>query len=808
MAVALIWTPQLPLQARTRKGDKLLKQAKEAEARKEWDQALEFYQQALGTDPGDPAYILGVNRVRFQAGQMHVNRGQRLREAGKLEDALSEFQKAYAIDPSSTIANSEMKRTYRMIEREKNNGNGAEARPEDRGLTPSQQARQEAELRASEMRSVPALKPQNEELSRLQIINQKPKVIFETIGKLAGINVLFDPEMQLDTKQYSLDLMNTSLEDALDYAALITKWFWKPISGNAIFVTQDNATKRRDYEEQVTRVFYLQNVTSPQELQEALTAVRAVTDVRKIYPVNSQSAIVVRGTADQVALCEKLFLDLDKPKPEVVVDILVMEANKTRSRQLGLTPVSGSTNGLQIPLTFTPGGQTSSGGTDSGTGSAAAASGSSTVLLKNLAKLGSGDWSTTLPGATLNALMSDGTTRILQSPQVRATDGQKATVKLGEKYPYATGSFQPGVGTVGVSPLVSTQFQFADVGVNVDMTPRIHGSDEVSLQVELNISTIGNSIDVGGLKQPIIGQRVVQHIIRVKEGEATLIGGLMQSNEQRNRSGVPGLANVPGLKWLFSGNTLDRTDNDLLVVLIPHIVRYPDLERDNLRGVASGSDAIVKVSYAQRVKAAAQRMIQEKKGSGAAPAAEQPAIPMNPQTPMPPSEPAAARSPEANTPPPPPGNNDTANANPQPGQPAGETKLTLTPSTSEAQLNGLVTVNVMIQDAKDLFSAPMKLSYDNKVLELLQVRNGGFMARDGQQVIFEPAINGAQGSAIISLNRVPGAGGVSGSGTLVAFLFKAIGKGDSPVNFTEVTLRDAKLQQVQVSPAPVTIRVQ
>ena len=264
----------------------------------------------------------------------------------------------------------------------------------------------------------------------------------------------------------------------------------------------DNPTKRREHEEQVTRIFYLQNVTSPQELQEVMSGMRTVVDVRKVFPINSQSAIAVRGSADQISLAEKILMDLDKPKPEVVVDVIVMEANRTKTRDLAFTPVSGGENGISLPISFT-------GGTEG------------SVPLDQIKNLTAGDWSVALPGALVQALMSDRQTRIMTTPQVRATDGQKATLRLGDRYPYATGSFQPGIGGAGINPLVQTQFQFAEVGINVDVTPRIHGGDEVSLQVEFEISNIRERIDVGGLQQPVIGQRKVSHIIRVKEGEVT-----------------------------------------------------------------------------------------------------------------------------------------------------------------------------------------------------------------------------------------------------------------------------------------------
>ena len=164
--------------------------------------------------------------------------------------------------------------------------------------------------------------------------NQPPRVLFETVGKLAGINVLFDPEYT-PGKNQSIELTNATLEEALDYLAVMTKSFWKPLSANTIFVTKDNATKRRDYEEQVVKVFYLTNVNTPQELQEIVTAIRSVADIQRLFVYNSQNAIIVRGEADQIALAEKIIADLDKPKSEVVVDVIVMETSTAHDPQAG-----------------------------------------------------------------------------------------------------------------------------------------------------------------------------------------------------------------------------------------------------------------------------------------------------------------------------------------------------------------------------------------------------------------------------------------------------------------------------------------
>ncbi|GIU76690.1 MAG: hypothetical protein KatS3mg004_3777 [Bryobacteraceae bacterium] len=773
-------------EAANRKAEKFLQQGKQAEARGDYDAALELYERALALDPSDAAYLLHVRRARFASSQRHVDLGQKLRREGKLEEALAEFQKAFAIDPGSSIAEQELRRTQQMIEREKKQqakpGETAPP-PEERGLTEAELARREAQRRAARLLEVPVLRPANRKIAGLKIVNQPARVMYETVGKLAGINVLFDAELQ-DARRYSIDLNHTSLDEALNYISLLTKTFYKPLSQNTIFVTQDNPTKRRDYEEYVTRIFYLQNVYNNQELTEIMTAMRTVTDVRKVFPVNSQYAIVVRGTADQIALAEKVLLDLDKPKPEVVVDVLVMEANRTRTRDLALTPLSGGKPGLGSPVSFT-------GGT------------SGAVPLNQIKDLTSSDWSVVVPSFLVQALLSDRQTRVLTTPQVRAVDGQKATLRLGDRYPYATGSFQPGIGGVGVSPLVSTQFQFAEVGINVDLTPRIHG-DEISLQVEFEISNIRERIDVGGLSQPVIGQRKVTHIIRAREGEVTLIGGLMQANVSRTRSGVPGLMNIPVLGRLFSSENLENANSDLLVALVPRLVRSPEITAESLRPVASGADTIYKVSFAPEDEDQREAADQEP--------ARQPGEPV--RTPLVPGTPAPARPqspPPAPSVPAEPALEAPARPEPKADHPAEERPaapvLTLAPSTGQPALNSTFTVRLMVDNVSDLFSAPMRLRYDPQLLRLLDVQRGPFLGGDGQQVTFSDTRDEASGLVIINMNRVPGAGGISGSGILVELRFQAVARGQAAIRVEEISLRDARLEAMAAAPPSVTVQV-
>ena len=646
----LLSIPPVTLLAANRKGDKFLNDARQEEAKGNLDHALQLAGQALEQDPSDPGYQLEVRRVRFEAGEMHVKNGQKLRNEGKLSEALAEFEKAYGTDPASDIAMQEIKRTREMIRRNSNptDNPAAAQREEEKTLTPSELAHKRAQERTDSLLPIPELRPLNTDLIDLKMTNQRPRVLFETVAKLAGINVLFDPEydQQQTIRAQSIDLSRTTLDQALDQLSIISKSFWKPLSANTIFVTVDNPTKRREYAEQVVKVFYLSNVTAPQEMQEMLTVLRTVVDVQKVFSFTSQNALIVRAEADTMALVEKLISDLDKARPEVIIDVMVMEVNSTHMRNItaafastGLTtsaifaPRPGiTTPGIQS-ATSTTGSTTTTTGTTSTTTTptttpttntptnTAGTPTSTNIPLNALSHISSADFSlTNLPGAALEAVLNDANTRVLQAPQIRAVDNQKATLKIGEKVPTASGSFQPGVAGVGVSPLVNTQFTYLDVGVNMEILPRVHENNEISMHIDLDISQVANYVNLGGISEPEIDQNKETADVRLREGEINLIGGIIQRTDSKSKTGIPGLANVPVLGRFFSGENIENDRNELVIALIPHIVRGPDVSESNLKSVAAGNATQIKVGYAPRkVTPTPTSVAPDAKGSNVAP---------------------------------------------------------------------------------------------------------------------------------------------------------------------------------------------
>jgi len=816
LAACLMLCPQVELLA-NRKGDKFLKLARQAEARKDWELALDYYTKAMDLDPTDPQYEVGVRRMRFQAGQAHVNKGQQLRQSGQLEAAVSEFQKGFAIDPSSAIAIQEMRRTMEMIERNKK-GNLSDA---DKRLTTTELERKEAEERMDSLAPVPRLKPITNQISTLKMNNQPPKVLYETVGKLAGVNVVFDPSYTAG-KNANLDLTNTTLEEALDYIAMETKTFWKPISANTIFVAEDNVTKRRDYEDQVVKVFYLKNITSVQEFQEIVTAVRSITDIRRMFTSNAQNAVMCRGSVDQIALAEKLFSDLDKPKSEVVLDVVVMYANRDRTRNIAAGLVSGGNTGLSIPIGFNPSTAITTGTASAASGTATTSgttvgttttgttgttgtttSGSTSIQLQNIGKVSFNDFSVSLPSLLFQAIITDNKTKVLQSPQVRASDGQKVSLRIGDKVPYATGSFQPGVGTVGVSPLVSTQFNFAEVGVNVDMTPHVHGTDEVTMHLLIEISDVSSNVTIGGLTQPVISQRKTEAEIRLRDGEVSLLGGLLEDQLTDSVSGLPGIVDIPVLGHIFfGGQNKEVVRQELIIALIPHIVRTQNITPMDLREVAVGTDTNVKVMYSHGAEpgtavgtagtggaAGAAGGASAKPGSPAGGASVPDANPSS--TPIAPAPGAIPVIP------------------PGTGTQGGPMALQFGQAPLQLALGAPASVTLEVHEAKDLFAAPFHLKWDPKLLRLNQVTPGALIG-DGSPQVNPPTIDirNDSGEASITLSRTTGAAGVNGTGPLITLSFTAVGKGTGTITVDDTTFKNSKQEGMSMTgpSLPVTIQ--
>jgi len=738
---ALVLAAATLLLAGCPKGNADFKAGKKAEAIQDYDTALIHYERALRADPLNADYKLKATRLRFEAAQAHVTQGQKLRDKGELQMAIAEFEKAAAIDPASVIATQELRRTLEMLAARQ--GQPPPAPPEALPEVPQLLDRP------------PELAPLSREPINLRMTNDA-RIIFETIAKLAGITVIFDADFQAAARRISTELTNVTLEQALDVVALQSKTFWKPVASNIIAVVPDQAQKRRDYEELVVRTFYLSNITQAQDLTEIVTGLRTVFDFRKIQQINSQNAILIRDTPDKILLAEKIIRDIDKAKPEVLVQVTVLQARRDRLRDLGIEPGSSATLG------FTPRNPTSTGTTGTTTTS-------TQVRLSDMQRLSSSDWSLTLPGAALTAKLTDGATKIIQNPEIRVVDGQSARLRVGDRVPIATGSFQSGLGGVSptagvINPLVQTQLQYQDVGVNIDITPRIHANREVSMKVSVEVSSVTSRITIGGIEQPIISQRKIDHDVRLREGEVNILGGLLERSESRSITGWPGLARIPFLRYFFSSESVDVLENEVLIVLTPRIVRLPEFTAANLRSVLTGPELNVQV-----------RRVEE---------APKPPAPPQVRPQLPPVTPPA-----------------------QPPAEVRPARLRFEPAAVELKAGETTTIMVMVEDVKDLFSIPMMIQFDPAVMAVEDVRHGGFLSGGTQEIAIVQQVLKEKGQAIISATRQPNTPGIGGSGTLVGIVVRGLAAGVSKVQVVQVNAKDSAQRQIPLVAGEATVQV-
>src|SRR5580704_60284 len=660
----------------------LYNKGRDAEARQNYEQAYDFYKQAYDLKPTNLSYRASFERLRFLSGASHVHRGQLLREAGQLDAALAEFKKAAEIDPSSAIARQELQRTKQMIDAAKA-GPAAAAPPPGFLQKRIEQAGGPVELAA--ISNVPInLK-----------INEDTKVIYETVGKLAGINVLFDPDYT--SRRIKIELNNVSLEEALRIIAIQSKTFWRPVTPNTVFVAADNPAKRKDLEQSVVKTFYLTNLSQPTELQDVVNTLRQILEINRLQPLPTQSAIVVRGTPDQIALAQKLVSDLDKPKAEVIVDVAIMQVNRDKSRTLGISPPTSASVQLQSNLNTNT---TTASGAAGNSGTITQSSGTpGQISLNTLGNLNATDFTVTISQATATALFSDSSTKLIQKPQIRAVEGQKASLKIGQRVPVATGSFQPGIGGVGINPLVNTQFQYLDVGVNIDITPRIHANGDVTLKITMEVSEVDGTSNIGGITQPIIGQRKIEHEVRLREGEVNLLGGMMEDSQTKALTGFPLLSQIPILRYLFSQSTTDHSETETVFVLIPHIVRKQEISDLNQEALDVGTASAIELHRVSRPQVS-------------------PASENTTPVPAPNQQPAASPHPAAPA------------ASPQPAspQPPGSAGFSFDPPAIAQPPGSTFTVNVLVAGAQNAYSVPLQVTYDPKLLQVVNVSNGSFLS--------------------------------------------------------------------------------
>ncbi len=764
---------------RAQSANAFFKRGQTAEAKEDYDAAFDNYQKAYKKDAKDLRYRTALYRVRITASAVHVTKGQKLLDAGNEQGALAEFLHAAEIDPSNEAAQQDIARV-----RQKH----GEVAPANETSLPQIEGKQED---LDSMSAPATLRPVSSEPLTLHI-QEDAKVVYQAIGKAAGINVLFDPEYT--SKRIQVDLNNVTLLDALRIVGTISNTFWRPVTDNTIFVAANTTARHRELDEQAVQTFYLSNAWQQNDLTDVQTAIRNVLPNAKVYAVASQNAIVMRGTPDELLLAEKLINDLDKARPEVVVDIAVLEVSKNWEKTLGIAWPSSIGVALQPSCAST--------NTCSSSSSSSGSTSTTTPTLYDLAHLKATNFAVTVGSATANLLLTDTNTKILQNPRIRATDGQKAIMKIGSKIPIATGSYQTGAATAVVSSLVNTQFTYTDVGVNIEMTPTVHFDRDVTLKIKIEVTSQSGSVTISGVTEPIISQRVVDQVIRLREGEASILGGIQDNQDTTSTTGIPGLSSIPVLKYIFGSKDHTIADDELVFLVVPHVVRSQSLEQVNLRTVDTGAGTSIELRHA-------------------------PAGDPNPNpasSPAPPPHPPANARPSVGTVP---GQSAMAaapaalaqlrqsaefNGKPAPATPLfpapqpAKVSFMLAPQSAPVAVGATFQIPVVLNGGTDITAVPLQISYDSARLSLVNVDSGDFLSRDGQAVALVHRDDGP-GSININASRPPGTAGVSGTGVVCVLSFQAKTAGDSVIAITRPGAVNSAQQQLPATGAQVNIQV-
>jgi len=546
-----------------------LSRAAVEEQKGHWDLAVLEYSKAYALDPDDPKIKMALERAKFNAANEHFQNGKIYRAAGNLDLALIELQMAVALDPTNS---------YAQVELDKAKQEKSEIDRLGRELTPIERLKKETK---GAMVTPPMLDARSDAPISLSFPKDTSvKDIYTALGKAAGINILFDPQLKDD--KVTVELQDVTFQRALEIVMRQSNHFYKVLDEHTIIIAADTPQNRKDYEDLVIKTFFL----SSGDVKEVMNVLRTLIEARRVAMNQQLNAIVIRDTIDKVAVAERIIDSNDKAKAEVVVDVELLQVNSSRIRELGVDLSSTAISQSLSPVGFSD--------TDK-------------LRWNDVLHLNVGDWVFGgIPGFTYTFLKNNGEATLLAKPQLRITEGEKATLTIGDRVPIPTTTFNTAAGTIGTNIVPITSFQYQDVGIKIDIEPRVHHNREVTLKLTAEVSQLGASVDVGnGQKQPTIGTRTITSVIRLKDGESNFLAGLIRTDRQSSRSGIPFLEDIPVIGRLFSKQSDNEQRTDVLLTLTPHIVRMPDITEEDLLPIWVGTENNISFRGSQRIESPA-----------------------------------------------------------------------------------------------------------------------------------------------------------------------------------------------------------
>ncbi|MCL4811013.1 MAG: hypothetical protein KJ061_00945 [Vicinamibacteraceae bacterium] len=801
------------------------KRGLEAARAMDWDAAVAHLTKAVQESPDRADYRIQLERAMIEASRVHFDRARAFEAADNLEAAVLEYRKTIEYDPSNRQAMlkaAELDRTLR--------DRAEAARPKPAIETLRERARQQSQP--------PLINPASRAPISMTFEQATTQDILKAIGEATGINIAFERDFRPQTTSIRLD--DVTLEDALNQVLTLNQLWYKVINSKTILIIPDTQQKRAQYEDQVVRTFYISHA-DPQELSQSVSLLTRIAGVA-VPPVVSVSktanTITVRGTRGMVEIIDSIIRANDKPRAEIVIDVEILEVNRTRAKDYGL-----NLSQYQIGTIFSPESAPDSDG------------GSAPFNLNTITRgISAADFYMTVPSAVVKFLASDSMTRQIAKPQLRGTEGTKLTLNLGDEIPVPSTTFLPfATGGAASNPL--TSFTYRSVGVNVEMTPRVTYEDEIVLDIFVESSNLGDSVTIAGQSLPSFGSRKVSTRLRLREGESNLLAGLMREDDRRSLRGIPGIMNMPILRQLLSANEQSISQTDIVMLLTPRIVRTHELTEADLAPIHIGSQQNIGLTGTPQLFAPPEMPPAEgapapavppgvgpapvtplappASPTGAAPAGAQPppaaapagapapgtAAPTGAQSTRPPGA-GEVRVPEGATPRPtvPPGSSPvpgTTTAPPaapvEPSAPSEATRaaqLILSPPGTEFSLTGgPYTVPISLANASRVSVVTVTLLYDPARLRVRAVQEGSFLRQGGVQVTFTQNVDAAAGRVDISATRTGDTTGASGAGLLAAVLFEPVAAGEVTLAPSAVvTNAQGIVLPVAASPVSITVR--
>jgi general secretion pathway protein D len=759
----------------------------------DWETAVDHYRRAVDADPNNAEYRIAYERAMISASQVHLDAARIAEARGQTEDALREYRRASELDPPNRQLAGKVAELERTL------------RDQIEASRPRNSVQQ---LREQNRQGPPALFNLNTVMAPVVFNQASLRDIFGSIAKSTGINIIFDSTFQ--DRVYTTSLTDVTLEQALNSIVTANQLFYKVQDPKTVLIIPDNAQKRAQYEEQLVQNFYISHV-DPLELAQMLNQVIRPIGGQQLAPVISAnktaSVINVRATTAMMAIIERMIESNDKPRAEVIVDVQILEVNRGRAKQYGI-----DLGNYAINAVFSP--ERDPRGTASAADGGGATLNAQPFNANTISRgISTSDFYLAVPSAVVRFLEQDTETKVIAKPQLRGAEGVPLELNLGEDIPVPSTTFTP-VAAGGANSQPLTSFNYRSVGVNVKMTSKVTYEGDIRMELFVESSTLGAGVTIAGQELPSFGSRKVTTVLRLREGESSLLAGLLREDQRKLLTGFPWLLRVPVIKQLFSNNDTSVTQSDIVMLLTPRIVRTHELTPQDVGPIRIGTQANLGLSgppplLAQPGATAAATPVPV--GGGAPPAPAQPTTVQAPPALAPPGPPVQPQQLPPQAPPP------AVNAAPTPGTavPTGPAGLTgpggqiLVSVPQEFRVGaGPYTVPISITGASQISSVSLTVTYNPAVLRVRVAQEGPFLRSGGVQASFTQQGDASAGRLDIAITRPGDTTGVAGTGLLAALLFETVGPGQANLTVTgSASAPGGAPVMLQFAPMPtVTVR--